>query len=245
MSITIVPYIDKQYMDVAETKNLEAKSTDVKSSDKTAAFGETFEQAKKAQDLMAADAAIARAKQQGKDGVALDSAEASVLGLYKAAATPANSVKVASTAKTVAQTQVVTQKVNPATVQGDLTCSEELQAIFDEAASTYGVDVKFLKAVGKVESNFNPNAKSGSGATGIMQLMPATARSYGVTDATDPRQNIMAGAKLLSELLDKYNGDQTLALASYNAGSGAVARNGGVPSSVWPYVNKVLGYYNA
>ena len=79
--------------------------------------------------------------------------------------------------------------------------SESMDAIFQEAASTYGVSVNLLKAVGMAESNFNQYAQSGAGAQGVMQLMPATAASLGVTDPFDARQNIMGGAKLLAQNL--------------------------------------------
>lgn len=122
--------------------------------------------------------------------------------------------------------------------------STDLDAIFQEASETYDVPVKLLKAVAKAESGFNPNAKSSCGAMGIMQLMPATAKSLGVTDAYDPRQNIMGGAKYLGRLLKSYNGSATLACAAYNAGGGAVAKYGGVPpyAETQAYVKKVLNY---
>ena len=101
--------------------------------------------------------------------------------------------------------------------------------IFNKASETYNVPVALLKAMAKQESNFDPNATSSSGAQGVMQLMPATAASLGVTNAYDPEQNIMGGAKYISQLLDKYDGDTTLALAAYNAGMGNVAKYGGVP----------------
>lgn len=130
---------------------------------------------------------------------------------------------------------------------GDLSCSDELNAYFDEAAATYGVDVKLLKAVGKTESNFMPDAQSKSGAMGVMQLMPYTADELGVADAFDPRSNILGGAKLLARLLDKYDGDISLAAAAYNAGSGAVDKYGGIPpySETQNYVNKVLHFYES
>lgn len=122
--------------------------------------------------------------------------------------------------------------------------SADLDDIFQEASETYGVPLNLLKAVAKAESGFRPDAKSGCGAMGIMQLMPATAKSLGVTDAYDPRQNIMGGAKYLGRLLKSYGGNATLACAAYNAGGGAVAKYGGVPpyAETQAYVKKVLSY---
>jgi len=104
-----------------------------------------------------------------------------------------------------------------------------------------GVDPTLVKAVALVESGFNARAKSSKGAQGLMQLMPATAAQYGVTNLHDPYQNLSAGAKHLRGLLDLYDGDVTLALAAYNAGSGAVTRYGGVPAyaETQDYVKKV------
>lgn len=117
-----------------------------------------------------------------------------------------------------------------------------LESIFKQASQRYGVPENLLKAVAKVESNFNPNAVSRCGATGIMQLMPSTAKSLGVTNLKDPEQNIMGGAKELSQLLKRYNGDVKLTLAGYNAGIGNVAKYGGVPpfAETQAYVKKVL-----
>ena len=101
-----------------------------------------------------------------------------------------------------------------------------------------------LKSIAKAESNFNPTAVSHAGAVGIMQLMPTTAQSLGVTNSYDARQNIMGGAKYISSLLSKYNGDTSLALAAYNAGSGNVAKYGGIPpfAETQNYVKKVMAY---
>ena len=105
----------------------------------------------------------------------------------------------------------------------------DLDEIFNTASETYCVPVSLLKAVAKAESNFNPNATSSCGAMGIMQLMPSTASSLGVTNAYDPKQNIMGGAKLLSQLLQQFHGDTALAVAAYNAGSGNVLKYDGIP----------------
>ena len=119
---------------------------------------------------------------------------------------------------------------------------ESMDAIFEEAAQTYQVPVALLKAVGKVESNFNAKAVSSAGAQGVMQLMPGTAKELGVTDPFDARSNIMGGAKYLAQKLAKYNGNLDLTLAAYNAGSGTVAKYGGVPSFTRGYIEKVKGY---
>lgn len=113
---------------------------------------------------------------------------------------------------------------------------------FQAASEAYGVPADLLKAVGRVESNFKADAVSHCGAQGVMQLMPATARSLGVTDSFDPAQNIMGGAKYLRQMLDRFDGDVSKALAAYNAGPGAVAKYGGPPPYTQSYVNKVLGY---
>jgi soluble lytic murein transglycosylase-like protein len=125
----------------------------------------------------------------------------------------------------------------------NLNCSDELLSYFKEAAETYNVDEKLLRSFAFVESGFDPSATSKSGAMGVMQLMPATAAEYDVDDPYDAYQSIMGGAKLISELLEKYDGDIGLAAAAYNAGSGAVDKCGGIPSANEAYVTKVLSYY--
>jgi soluble lytic murein transglycosylase-like protein len=128
---------------------------------------------------------------------------------------------------------------------GTLKCSSTLQKYFEKAAEKYNVDVNLLKAIAKAESNFNASATSSAGAMGIMQLMPSTAKSLGISDAYDACDNIMGGAKIISQYLKKYNGDTSLALAAYNAGGGNVDKYGGIPpfSETKSYVKKVLNYY--
>ena len=122
--------------------------------------------------------------------------------------------------------------------------TQSLDTIFQKAAKQYDVPVSLLKAIGKAESSFNPEAVSSAGAQGVMQLMPATAQSLGVTNPFDAEQNIMGGAKYIKQMLDRYDGDVKLALAAYNAGSGNVAKYGGIPpfAETQNYVKKVMAY---
>ena len=117
-----------------------------------------------------------------------------------------------------------------------------LDPIFKKAASTYGISEKILKAVAKAESDFQVTAVSKAGAMGIMQLMPATAKELGVSDPFNPEQNIMGGAKLLASNLKEFGGDLKLALAAYNAGSGAVRKYDGIPpyNETQNYVKKIM-----
>ena len=119
-----------------------------------------------------------------------------------------------------------------------------LEQIFQKASDTYHVSKDLLKAMAKAESNFRAYATSHCGAMGIMQLMPGTAASLGVTDAYNPEQNIMGGAQYISRLLEKYNGNLSYAVAAYNAGSGNVDKYGGIPpfNETQNYVVKVLRY---
>ncbi len=118
-------------------------------------------------------------------------------------------------------------------------------AIIRNAANHYGVNEGLIKAVIKMESDFNPRAVSPAGARGLMQLMPSTAAGLGVRDSFDPEQNIMAGTRFLRELLDKYGGDLDSTLAAYNWGPGNVDRNRGafLPRETREYLVKVKRYY--
>jgi len=111
------------------------------------------------------------------------------------------------------------------------------------AAAHHGVRPEFVRAVIQTESQFDARAVSSVGAQGLMQLMPATARRFGVADAFDPRQNVFGGVRYLRWLLDKFAGDLTLASAGYNAGENAVVRHGGIPpyKETQHYVRKVMG----
>ena len=121
--------------------------------------------------------------------------------------------------------------------------AQDMDAIFEEAAARYSLPSKLIRAGAKAESDFNPRAVSHAGAMGVMQLMPGTARSLGVSDPYDARQNIMGGARYLKENLDRF-GDVSRALAAYNAGPGSVQKYGGIPpyKETQNYVKKVMAY---
>ena len=121
----------------------------------------------------------------------------------------------------------------------------ELEALAADVARRHGLAPALVLAVASVESGFQPKAVSPKGAQGLMQLMPATAASLGVSDAFDPETNLEGGSRYLAELINLYGGDLTKALAAYNAGPGAVKRHGGVPpyQETRAYVKKVLERY--
>ena len=118
--------------------------------------------------------------------------------------------------------------------------------IIRQAAQTHGVSEGLIKAVMHTESGFNSNARSPVGAQGLMQLMPATARRFNVSNAYDPQQNIFGGAKYLGWLIKRFNGNTSLALAAYNAGEGNVAKYGGIPPfrETQDYVRRVTSRYS-
>jgi soluble lytic murein transglycosylase-like protein len=142
--------------------------------------------------------------------------------------------------------QVVgSQPVVPGASRQEQLSPEVVNKAIDAAAQRHGVDANLVRAVVKVESNFNPQAVSRKGAMGLMQLMPYTAKSLNVGNAFDPNQNVDAGVRHLKSLLQDYNGNLELSLAAYNAGSGAVNRSRGIPPfrETRDYVKKITELY--
>lgn len=119
---------------------------------------------------------------------------------------------------------------------------QEFEHLITAAAAKYGVSASLVRAVIQAESGYNPQAVSRTGAGGLMQLMPGTAKSLKVADRFDPGQNVDGGVRYLRFLLDTFKGDVSLALAAYNAGLSKVAKYGGIPpyEETRTYVNRVL-----
>ncbi len=140
--------------------------------------------------------------------------------------------------KTFPQDQVISYKE-------DLKKADSIEKLIEVLSKKHGVDPLLVKAVVKVESNFDPKAVSPVGAKGLMQLMPDTARDLGIKDPLNPKENLEGGIKYLKRLMKKYDNDITLTLAAYNAGPGNVDKHNGVPpfAETRNYVTKVLKAY--
>lgn len=141
--------------------------------------------------------------------------------------------------------QSANAKIVAANFAGHQASQDEIDNSIVMAAARHNVDPNLVRAVVKVESNFNSNAVSRKGAMGLMQLMPSTARSLNVKNPFDAQQNVDAGVRHLKQLLENYGGDVNLTLAAYNAGAGAVARSSGVPhfAETQNYVRKITNLY--
>ena len=121
----------------------------------------------------------------------------------------------------------------------------DIGRIIDHASKQYGVDPDFTRAVVKAESDFDVNCTSSKGAMGLMQLMPETAEDLGVKNPYDPVENVMAGTRYLKSLLDRYDGNISLALAAYNWGMGNIERNPDrLPKETSVYITRVKRYYH-
>jgi soluble lytic murein transglycosylase-like protein len=136
-------------------------------------------------------------------------------------------------------------KIVAANFRGTVATAEDVDSAIEAAAARHNVDPNLVRAVVKVESNFNPNAVSRKGAMGLVQLMPSTAKQLNVQNPFDPAQNVDAGVRHLKQLLESYGGDIQLTLAAYNAGAGAVARSSGVPhyAETQNYVRRITNLY--
>jgi soluble lytic murein transglycosylase-like protein len=141
--------------------------------------------------------------------------------------------------------QSANAKIVAANFSNTATTGADIDSAIEQAAARHNVDPNLVRAVVKVESNFNPNALSRKGAMGLMQLMPSTARQLNVKNPFDPEQNVDAGVRHLKQLLESYGGDIKLTLAAYNAGAGAVARSSGVPryAETQNYVRRITDLY--
>jgi soluble lytic murein transglycosylase-like protein len=168
-----------------------------------------------------------------------------MLKLMEKAGLSSDSTTTAPNAKTI-QSMVGTA-AGASTYSQSTGATTPFESLIDQASARYGVDPKLVKAVITAESNFQPSVVSSAGAIGLMQLMPGTAASLGVSNPLDPAQNIDGGVRLLKQLMTHYNGNMSLAVAAYNAGQGAVDSYGGIPpySETQRYVPRVLSIYQS
>lgn len=257
MNIKVLQYIDNTPKNNITTGQVSVPGDNSSSSNSStvnstgADFGQVLDDAKKAEAAVAIDRLISQSNGGSVDmSLVQRFFDQNGINIELCSSTAVNNTAAYSGSSAGVSSDTNTSAISSSSVRleaSGLSCSAQLDAIFDEAASKYGVDAKFLKAIAKCESDFSTECTSRSGAMGIMQLMPQTAASLGVTNAYDPYQNIMGGARYISEKLAQYNGDKSLALAAYNAGSGNVAKYGGIPpfKETQNYVAKVMAYYNS
>ena len=170
-----------------------------------------------------------------------DRRKRAVAGLFLSALTLGGVMHLARPSSFTATDAPITTTVIPPAPEAPVAPDRAYDAIIAEASAEYGVDPRLVRAVIRAESQFDPMAESGAGAKGLMQLMPILSKELGVQDPFNPRENIFGGVKYLSKLLDRHDGNVTLALASYNAGPRNVARYKGVPpfKETRGYVKKI------
>lgn len=231
MSVTILPYIDEKTTSAIadQIKTVQQpQQQPVSTENMVETFQDVLANIQRTSQAMAVDALLLA---QSTGAVSSETVQ-KLLGFNPLTGETINRTTEASGTQTASQNSGVS-------------CPDNLESYFKEASEKYNVDINLLKAIAKAESNFNAKAVSSAGAMGIMQLMPSTAKSLGVSNAYNAYENIMGGAKLIASNLKKYNGDVSLALAAYNAGGGNVDKYGGIPpfKETQNYVKKVLNYY--
>lgn len=228
MSVTILPYIDEKTTSAIADQIKTVPQQPVSTENMVETFQDVLANIQRTSQAMAVDALLLA---QSTGAVSSETVQM-LLGFNPLTGETINRTTEASGTQTASQNSGVS-------------CPDNLENYFKEASEKYNVDINLLKAIAKAESNFNAKAVSSAGAMGIMQLMPSTAKSLGVSNAYNAYENIMGGAKLIASNLKKYNGDVSLALAAYNAGGGNVDKYGGIPpfKETQNYVKKVLNYY--
>lgn len=253
MSVKIYPYLAEPGSVTSKTAASDTKNRTL-DKDSVSDFQEILAQADRSLKAMAVDLLIAESETGSVDSATVQklfgfspapnpvvvnsklSSDAAAAGSADSAdkANAADSTGAADSAGTADQTDNATGG-----------CTPKMDQYFAEAAALYNIDMNLLKAIARAESNFNPSATSAAGAMGVMQLMPSAASSLGIKDAYNAHDNIMGGAKLIAEYIERYDGDISLALAAYNAGPGNVDKYNGVPpfEETQNYVKKVMDYY--
>jgi soluble lytic murein transglycosylase-like protein len=167
----------------------------------------------------------------GLQGASVDTAPRRITTVVRADARSGRLVRSASIASRTVPEKVISPIPLPApqVPKADPEPSTSVNALVDTIARRHNVEPLLVDSVIRVESNYNPNAISSAGAMGLMQLIPSTARRFGVNNTFHPAQNIEGGVRYLKYLMELYGGDERLALAAYNAGEGAVAKYKGIP----------------